>query len=198
MQTLKQSTFIEQMVKRGTKEKDTRNRILILASGIIIAFVPFFIGANAVYYAEPVVLLVAAFAVWILWRRAAKEYEYIYTDGNLDFDVIYSRSSRKHLASFDTRSVKIIAPANDPKAKAMTETKPNVTLFACAGAINDSTYVLVGEYASKSYHVYFEPEARILRGIKSYAPRTSIIRPEDLIDKAPAPQETPGFEESDL
>ena len=198
MQTLKQSTFIEQLVKRGSKEKDTRNRILIVICGVIIATVPFFLGAQAVYYAEPVVLLVAAFAVWILWRRAAKEYEYIYTDGNLDFDVIYSCSSRKHLASFDTRSVKIIAPANDPKAKAATQSKPNVTIFACAGAITDSTYVLVGEYASKTYHVYFDPEARILRGIKSYAPRKSIIRPEDLIDKEPEPVKTPEYEESDI
>ncbi len=198
MQTLKQSVFIEQLVKRGTDAQDMRKRILLVISGIVIAIVPFLIGANAVYYAEPIVVLVAAFAVWILWRRMAKEYEYIYTDGNLDIDVVYSRSSRKHLCSFDMRSVEIVAPANDPKAKAMTQKKPNSTIFACAGAITDKTYVIVGEYMSKLYHVYFEPEARILRSIRSYAPRKSIFRPEDLIEKAPEPTEVPEIEESDL
>lgn len=197
MQTLKQSVFVEQMIKRGTKEKDNMKRFVIVLLGLIAIGIPFLLGPSVVYYAEPVVVLVAAFCVWIFWRRASQEYEYIYTDGNLDIDVIYGQTSRKHLVTFDARSVKIIAPANDPKAQAATRDKGATTIYACRGAVEDGTYVIVGEYRSKLYHVYFEPNARILKGIKTYAPAKSIIRPEDLLKKEEA--FTPAKEEeSDL
>lgn len=184
MPKMQQDSFIEQMVKRGTKQKDNIRRAFIVLGGLIILSIPWLIGFNAVYFVEPVLIMVVGLAVWILWRRASREYEYIYTEGLIDIDVVFGRSSRKHLFSIDARKATLIAPALNPKAKEETEGKSfDRKIFACEGDIKDDTYVLIGEYMSRKYLVYWEPDERILDGIKHYAPRHSIIRPEDLKPK---------------
>ena len=98
-----QDTFIEQMVKRGTKEKDRLHRAILIVCALIVLSIPWIIGFNAVYLVEPVLIMIVGLGVWILWRRTSKEYEYIYTEGAIDIDVVYGRSSRKHLFSIDAR-----------------------------------------------------------------------------------------------
>ena len=179
-----QDTFIEQMVKRGTKEKDRLHRAILIICALIVLSIPWIIGFNAVYLVEPVLIMIVGLGVWILWRRPSKEYEYIDTEGAIDIDVVYGRSSRKHLFSIDARKASLIAPALDPKAKEQTEGKSfDRKIMACEGEIKEDTYVLIGEYQSRKYLIYWEPDERILDGIKHYAPRHSIIRPEDLKPK---------------
>ncbi|HCA33964.1 MAG TPA: hypothetical protein DEP00_02470 [Lachnospiraceae bacterium] len=176
METRNGDVYYEQMVKRGTKKQDTTRRILIVISGIIICFLPFLLGASAVYIVEPVLLMVVALMVWIMWRRAAKEYEYIYTDGTLDIDVIYGKASRRHLVSFDLRKVELIAPALDPQVHAAIEKdKTSKKLLAIPDQPDQDTYVILGTYMKDMYVVYFQPEEELKRYIRRYAPRKAKI-----------------------
>jgi len=179
-----QDTFIEQMVKRGTKQKDNIRKAFILLGALIVLTIPWLIGFNAVYFVEPVLIMIVGLGVWILWRRSSREYEYIYTEGLIDIDVVYGRSSRKDVFSIDARKATLIAPASDPKAKELAEDKSfDRKVYACEGEVREDTYVLIGEYKSRKYLVYWEPDERILEGIRHYAPRRAIIRPEDLKPK---------------
>ena len=111
-----------------------------------------------------------------MWRRAAKEYEYIYTDGTLDIDVIYGKASRRHLVSFDLRKVELIAPALDPQVHAAIEKdKTSKKLLAIPDQPDQDTYVILGTYMKDMYVVYFQPEEELKRYIRRYAPRKAKI-----------------------
>lgn len=176
METRNGDVYYEQMIKRGTPKQDRTRRILIVLCGLIICLLPFILGASAVYIVEPVLLMVVALMGWILWRRASKEYEYVYTDGTLDIDVIYSKVSRRHLVSFDLRKVNLIAPALDPKVQAaVAKDKTSKKLMAVPAEPDQDSYVILGTYLKDMYVVYFEPSEELKRYIRKYSPRNSKI-----------------------
>lgn len=191
-----EQTFTEQMVKRGNARTDFIHRIYLILIGAIIVAIPFLIGYNVAIYIESVVIVIVLLMLWIMWRQAAKEYEYIYTDGNLDIDVVYSRSTRKHLFSVDMKRAIVLGHHDSEQVKkVLPGYKFDKTIYACQGKPADGTYALVAEYRSKQYLIYFEPDDRILRFIKAYSPRNSYIRPEDLLPKTAFKEETEEEEE---
>lgn len=168
--------FIEQMVKRGSKQQDTRVRIAIVICALVIVSLPFVISLQLAYYIGPVLIVAMALVVWILWRRAAKEYEYIYTDGSLDIDVIYGQSTRLHLVTFDCRECRMIVPALTKRyEKEIFEKKYDKTIQAGAGKIAENTYVILGNVGTKQYRVFFEPNDVILEAIHTYSPRNTVV-----------------------
>lgn len=166
--------FLEQLVRRGSRVQDAMKRILILMGAFIVLTLPILFIPQYLTLIEPVLLVVVMLGVWILWRRASKEYEYIYTDGNLDIDVIYSKNGRKHLVTVDAKRCKIICPANDASHKNMLSEKYDKTIMACAGSPDESTYVLIGPYKDKMWKVYFEPNEQLLTALKKYSPRNTV------------------------
>lgn len=182
-----QDTFLEQMVKHGDARKDMIRRIYLLIAGVVILTLIVILGYQVLILAGPVVLMVVALMIWILWRRVAQEYEYVYTEGNLDIDVVYSRSTRKSLFSLDLRKAILIAPYDSAQAeKIMPGYKFDKKVYATKGAPTDGTYVIIAEYLSKQYLVYFEPDERILAAIKEYTPRNSVILQKDLDKVTPS------------
>ena len=115
--------YLEQMVKRGNAQKDRMMRVLLIICGLIVISIPFVVSLAFSYLVTPVIVMAVALVVWIMWRRVSKEYEYIFINGNLDIDVIYGRSTRRHLVTFDCRLCRMIVPADDPKAKKEEEKK---------------------------------------------------------------------------
>lgn len=169
--------FLEQMVKRGTKEHDRTVRIIMVVSGVVICALPFMIDLMLSYYISPVMILAVALVVWILWRRTAKEYEYIFTDGSLDIDVVYSQSTRQHMATFDCRLCRMIVPADNKRYEhEIYDKKYDKTIYACAGKPDDKTYVILGKVGDKQYRVFFDPNEKLLNAIYQYSPKNTLLR----------------------
>ena len=167
--------FLEQMVRRGTDKEVLIKRILIIVSGLVIAVFPYGLSLSVGYLVGPVLLVVVALAIWILWRRVYREFEYIFTDGNLDVDVIYNRSGRRHVGTFDVKKARLIAPANDEKNKALIEGKFQKEFTADSGLHPENTYVLLGTVGEQTCKLVFEPNEELLNAIKRYNPRNTII-----------------------
>ncbi|MCF0135303.1 MAG: hypothetical protein HUJ69_02670 [Lachnospiraceae bacterium] len=182
----KSEVFVEQMIKKGSERSDMIRRIYLLVGGALILLLVVMLGYNAVILAGPVVLVMVALMVWILWRRVAQEYEYVYTEGNIDIDVVYSRTSRKHLFTLDLRKAVLIAPWGSPEAeKVLPGYKFDKTIYAIHDKPGENTYLVICEYLSRQTLVYFEPDSRILNHLKNYSPRNSVIRQEDLEKEVP-------------
>lgn len=170
-----ESLFLEQIVKKGTKKKDRISRILIVLSAIIICLLPTVIDISLTSLVTPVLITVLVLAVWILWRRVSREYEYIFTDGSLDIDVIYNRSSRVHLVTFDCSLCRLIAPATDERYQdQIYEKKYDKTIYAGKGEITDETYVIIGNIGNKQYRVFFDPNEKVLDAIYTFSPNNVI------------------------
>lgn len=184
MPNTQKDMFVEQLVKRGSREKDRNHRLMLIIIAALVIAIPFFISQALIVYVEPVLVVVVALAVWIIWRRMAVEYEYVYTDGNLDVDIIYSKSSRRHLLSFDMRKVRFTAPADNQRVRErVSAMKDAKKVMACKGEINRETYTTVGEYLGKWYVLYWEPEEEILNMVARYSPRNTVVRMK-VTDKA--------------
>lgn len=54
--------------------------------------------------------IAALIAGYIFMTRVHREYEYAYTSGQLDIDVIYNRTRRKRIASYDLEQLVFLAP----------------------------------------------------------------------------------------
>lgn len=181
--------FLEQMVKRGNAQKDMQRRIFVVLCGIAIIGLPNLFGASVVYMVTPVLVVLVALLVWILWRQSAKEYEYIYTEGSLDIDVIYGQSSRRHLVTFDCRACRMIVPCQTKRYEhEIFEKKYGKTIYACKGTPDEDTYVILGKVGDVDYRVFFEPNERLITAIHQYSPKNSLIAPKR-VEKATEEEE---------
>ena len=156
--------FLEQMVRRGTDKSVLIKRILIVLSGLVIIAFPYVTSLSAGYLVGPVLMVLVALIIWILWRR------------NLDVDVIFNRSSRKHVATFDVKKARFIGPADNEQNKGIIEGNFDKVIQADTGLHPEQAYVLLGTLGERTCKLVFEPNEELLKAIKRYNPRGTIIK----------------------
>lgn len=173
---MQEELFMEQMVRRGTHQSVVIKRVLMIISGIVIVAFPYMLSISVGYLVGPVLMVVVALMIWIMWRRVYREYEYIFTDGNLDIDVIYNRSGRRHVATFDVKKSRFIGPADNAANKGLIEGNFEKVINADSGLEPEKCYVLLGTLGDKTCKLVFEPNEEMLKAIKRYNPRNTVIR----------------------
>mgnify|MGYP003305590766 CR=1 FL=1 len=102
-----------------------------------------------------------------IWPKFYAEYEYIFVDGQIDFDVMYSSNSRKHLKTIDMEKVEIVQLYKNYEYK-----KPDRKQVKYISGDKDATVysiILHGEQGSEE--ILFEPDENFLSYMKRKAPR---------------------------
>lgn len=166
------NVYMEQMVRREGTPMDWVKRIGMILGGLLLTGIGLvFLGS---FFA--IIFVVVVWMIWILWRRLNREYEYIYTDGHLDVDCVYHRSTRRSMVSIDCREFEVIAPAEDPKYQSLFEKKYNKVLDAGRGGVRENTYIAICNREGNTLKMYFEPNERILTEMKKYIPRKLELR----------------------
>ena len=98
--------YIEYMVRRLPQAKDALIKAGIALAGIGI------MALGIVYAGILSILIIAAVmvGVFMIYRQFEIEYEYIFTDGQLDVDKIIARERRKSLLTVEVSEFEIFAP----------------------------------------------------------------------------------------
>jgi hypothetical protein len=162
--------FIEQLVKKLPDSRSTLRRFAIVMG---VALVPFFFLYAAPYvpFLDMFVLPVLVLCVWggmVLWRRTGLEYEYIFTNGSLDVDVIYGRRSRKRLLTVDCTGFEILAPVSEQYAKQFTSQSIVKRIVASSHVSSPGRWFAVfNDKDGKRTLLIFEPGERIMDGFKT-------------------------------
>ena len=164
--------YMEEMVKHEATGKDLLMRIGLIAAYLVLNIVILTL-INLLF---PIVLAISSWGLYIFWRRISKEYEYIYTDGNLDVDCVFHRSTRKHMTSIDIREFSLIAPADEHQYQGMYEKKYDKFLDAGRGGIRENTYVGICTREGQTLKMYFEPSEEMLNAMKKYSPRNVVLK----------------------
>lgn len=167
------SVYLEYMVKHEGTPADMIKRLAIIIGGL-------FLNLSAIIFLTtffPIILAVSAWILFILWRKLSKEYEYIYTDGTLDVDCVYHRSTRKAMISLDCKEFALVAPASDPTAEKLMERRYDKTLDAGRGGIRENTYAAICNREGNTLLLLFEPTERMLEAMKRYNPRNVKYEP---------------------
>ena len=161
--------FIEKLVKKQKTSKDMLKAIgLILASLVIVFFiVPLipFVKGFLIFF----IVAIPFFAYYVI-KSQNVEYEYAYTNGELDVDRIVAESRRKRLLSVDCKDFEIVAKVSSDKYSDEYRKIPN-KVEAVSSMTSPDVYFAVFENGGKRTILYFEPNDKMIEAMWKYIPR---------------------------
>lgn len=158
--------FIEQLIKRETTPKDMALKVAIIIGGVVLS------GAVALLVPALSFIIIAGviFGAWYLLQRTNKEYEYIFTNGELDIDTIFSKTKRAKSFNSEVRQFQIVAKVDDANY-AGELSKYDQVLDYSSGTNEKSTYAAILTHKGKRTKMLFEPNEKILEAMKYYIPQ---------------------------
>ncbi|HHV74717.1 MAG TPA: hypothetical protein GXX41_08815 [Thermoanaerobacterium sp.] len=161
--------FIEKLVKKQKTSKDMLKALgLILLSLVVVFFIipliPFVKGFLIFF-----IVAIPFFAYYVI-KSQNIEYEYAYTNGELDVDRIVAESRRKRLLSVDCKDFEIVAKVSSDKYSDEYRKIPN-KVEAVSSMTSPDVYFAVFENGGKRTILYFEPNDKMIEAMWKYIPR---------------------------
>ena len=159
----------DQYLEEGIKCLDTGKNKAIragLIAGVVCSFILVLI--NPALIITPIVAI--AITVFI-FSRLKIEYEYIYADGQIDFDRISGNARRKTLMRVDIENAEVIAPSNSDSIKAYNNNNRIKIKDFSSYDSNVRTYSMIVSKSGELYKIIFEPSERMLKSMKYKQPR---------------------------
>lgn len=93
------------------------------------------------------IFLITFFVCFLLWYflvpRLSVEYEYSYVNGDLDIAAVFSKKSRKHLATLQLTSAECIAPLGSHELDSYGDTYKVVDYSSKDPNAEEKTYVMI-------------------------------------------------------
>ena len=156
--------YAEAGVKRKDNGKTMGLRILLIV-GIFIGVLLMLLGG---FFGIAGVVLVVAMIY--LFPKLNVEYEYVFVDGQLDFDRITGKARRKTMLRIDMEQVEIVAPQGSHALDSYNQ----MQLMNKDFSSYDKTvkpYVIIANVEDKKYRITFEPSEKMLSMMKQKSPR---------------------------
>ena len=120
------------------------------------------------------ILLVGAVVFGLLTYFVAPkldvEYEYLYVNGELDIDAIYSRQKRKRVGSYDVAELEILAPAKSHALDSYLNNGAKVADYT-SGDEHAKSYIMVYNKEKGREIIKVEIDEVIVNDIRRVAPR---------------------------
>lgn len=162
-------SFKEQIIKKENTSKDNTMRFLIAFGSVALAF-SIIMFTIMLRYFLPMAFFIGAVIIYggfYLIQNLNLEYEYIFTNGDLDVDKVIAARSRKHLITVKVNDATDIGEYREGDSSDRT------TVMASA-----KNSELTDWYLDFKHHEYgdtrliFTPNEDMLRVIKTHLPRT--------------------------
>jgi len=157
----------------GVKRKDTPATMGLRALyilGIFCGIIILFTGSVFGIIGAAVIVL-----VFYMFPRLNVEYEYVYCDGQLDFDKISGKVKRKHLIRIDFEQADIMAPLNSHALDGYTHMN-NIEVKDFTSRDKDSkVFVIIASHGEKKAKILFEPSETMIASIKQKCPRKVVL-----------------------
>lgn len=153
----------------GVKKKETITtmgiRVLMIALAVLLFFAAFVIRWM-------MIIAAALICIDILLIPFLKtEYEYIFCDGQLDFDRINGGARRKHILRIDLEEVEVVAPKNSHALDEFRSSTQGTTKDFSSGSDQGRTYVIIARQNGNLLKILFEPSEKMITCMKNKSPR---------------------------
>lgn len=152
----------------GVKRKDTAATMAIrvlMFLGVIVGVIGILLNPIVRYIGFALIAV-----IFIMFPKLNVEYEYVYVDGQLDFDKILGKAKRKHILRIDFDEVEIMAPLNSHSLDSYTYVKCEQKDFTSRSK-DAKPYVIVATKDNKKLMILFEPNEKMIGMIKQKSPR---------------------------
>jgi hypothetical protein len=158
-------SFHEQLV---TTQKTTKYKLSNGATYVfgVLAFL-FLGGFNLI---PGILFLAAAVGLFFLKRNMYVEYEYGFTNGEIDIDKIYEMTRRKRAYTFSVRDLELLAPEDSYHVKDFSN-KPDKVLKFYPDTTTSKVYVGMLTGGTDRAQIKFVPNEELLELCYKYNPR---------------------------
>ncbi|MDR2940925.1 MAG: DUF6106 family protein [Clostridiales bacterium] len=167
-----EDVFYEQLVKKNKDKRDFLITIGLYALALILM-------ALCLFFLKAVGILLIFFiylGAYQLNARRKIEYEYIFTNGELDIDCIYNKSKRKRMCTVALSEVEIMAHIDDKNNMGQFSTVQETKDYS-SGLVNKNTYCLLASNNGKKTKFIIEPNEVLLKAFSRYlTPRKLFIK----------------------
>lgn len=166
--------FIEHLVKRKITLKDNVLRFLIVLGTVILSILLFYFNLSIPQLSIIFLLLIVGviYVAWYLMGTFKVEYEYIVTNGEMDVDKIIAQRKRKRLVTIDLRDIEIMAPMGGQHKREFENRSIKTTIDASVSPDSEGAYFIVVNHSKKGLmKLIFNPDERIIKSAKMFAPR---------------------------
>ncbi|MCL2223732.1 MAG: DUF6106 family protein [Defluviitaleaceae bacterium] len=161
--------FKEQLVKRQGTVKDTAIKVCLFIIVGLIGFMALLqLGSLGV-----LITFALVFGARFLISYLNVEYEYVFTNGELDIDIIYDQARRKRLFSVHLKSVEIMAHIDD-KNHEHTFNSAQAILDYSSGTSGPNTYAFIAVHQGKKTKIIIEPNDKMLKAFSSTLTRRNL------------------------
>jgi hypothetical protein len=162
--------FKEQIIKRKPTLRDKVLRFFIIVIAALVFLVVFFMLQGI----GVIIGFAVCFAAYMGMSYLNVEYEYVFTNGDLDIDIIYNRARRKRLFTGHVNNFEIMCHVED---------KMHIGEFASAqetrdyssGVVGPNTYAFLTTHNSKRVKVIIEPNEKMLKAISTVLTRRKLF-----------------------
>ena len=117
-----------------------------------------------------VTCLILAVAAFFLKKKLYVEYEYAFTNGEVDIDKIVEMKKRSRVLTFSVKNVELIAPENSQYVKDFSN-RPNKVLSLFPNTTDRAVYVAMVTGGNERFELRFVPDEEFLNLCYKYNPR---------------------------
>ena len=167
--------FLEEVV---TKHKRGLDEVLYYLSWIVMIFcailgfaflqsLPY--GFNVATVIITIIPIAIAIYLWIIHDRFRTEYEYTFTNGSLDFAMVFNNKKRKSLGSLNVAKVDAFGKVNSGSFRRHTSGNNIKHLRWFLNRDSELYYIAFSKESQKSV-IIFEPSEEMVGYIKHYLP----------------------------
>lgn len=162
----------ESYAEAGCKRKDTLGTYMIRIGLIVLAVLLFLLTfqSQILLFFGAIVIV----AIFYIFPRLSIEYEYVFCDGQLDFDRISGGQKRKTMKRIDFEQAEMCAPINSHALDGYTYANVK-TLDFSSGNKDAKLYAVIVRDKGVVNKIIFEPSEAMLSAIKAKAPRKIVM-----------------------
>lgn len=155
--------YFDEIHKRGVDGKSIFLKSLIVGACVFLCPTVFILGGSFG------LLLAAAviYGAYYLFQRLNREYEYIYTGGEVDIDVIYGKAKRQRLITLKPRQIEFMGKSGQYFEKYRNQSGIQKVLDFSDGQKEGQYMVIVNSNQLKKL-VLFSPSDRLVEQMKPY------------------------------
>ena len=103
-------------------------------------------------------------------KKAYVEYEYVFTNGEIDVDAIYEMKKRKRIVSFNVKDIELLAEAESSDVKGFSN-KPDRELLAHPQETTKKPYIAMITGGTERLQLIFTPDEGFINMCAKYNPR---------------------------
>ena len=127
------------------------------------------VGQKGIAALSLIIAIAMVIVIVVLFPRFNMDWEYIFVDGQLDFDQIFSGSSRKRKLRIDFETLEALAPTGSRHLDNFKNM--NAKEYDFSSMTGNSGYTIVCHVGNDIVKIKFEPDEEMLKLMKGKSPR---------------------------